>query len=118
MPCPDCQQPFTSLAVANVDDAAGRESVQATTPSATAKTSLLSSVSLMEGLRNLTTGYDRKFALSYCATEVWEALEAVESYLAVSDPLVGKAVLTSDDHDRYEAAEARVRAAFGIKASR
>ncbi len=33
---------------------------------------------LMEGLRNLTTGYDRKFALSYCADDVWAALEALE----------------------------------------
>lgn len=35
-------------------------------------------VSLMEGLRNLEKGYDRKFALSYCANDVWRALEALE----------------------------------------
>ena len=82
-----------------------------------ARESLLPSVPLMEGLRNLTTGYSRASALAFRQNEVWEALEAVESYLAVSDPLVGKAVLTSEDHDRYEAAEARIRAAFGDRGS-
>ncbi len=73
---------------------------------------------LMEGLRNLTTGYDRKFALTFKQAEVWEALEAVEDYLATSDPLVHKPFVTNEDHERYEAAEARLRAAFGIEAPR
>lgn len=35
-------------------------------------------VPLMKGLRNLEKGYNRKFALSYCADDVWRALEALE----------------------------------------
>lgn len=35
-------------------------------------------VPLMEGLRNLEKGYDRKFALAYCKDDVWRALEALE----------------------------------------
>lgn len=68
---------------------------------------------LIESLRNLEIGYDRRYALCYLNNEVWEALQAVSDYLDVSDPLVHKALLTAEDHRRYEQAEARLRAAFG-----
>ena len=35
----------------------------------------MSDLPLMEQLRNLEKGYDRKFALSFMADEVWAALE-------------------------------------------
>ncbi len=39
-------------------------------------------VPLMDGLRNLEKGYDRKFALSFEADRVWLALEERDALLA------------------------------------
>jgi hypothetical protein len=50
----------------------------------------------MDGLRNLEKGYEsRKFALSYCADDVWAALEAAEK---VADAYTAE----SEDHSDGE----------------